>query len=33
MVIAGDVVDGIGVYPDQESDLYELDIYDQYNET
>ncbi len=28
--IAGDLVDGIGVYPNQESELTILDIYDQY---
>jgi DNA polymerase II small subunit len=30
MVIAGDVVDGIGVYPGQEEDLAIKDIYEQY---
>ncbi|HOT06101.1 MAG: DNA polymerase II small subunit [Methanosaeta sp. PtaB.Bin039] len=30
LVIAGDVVDGIGVYPGQEQDLAIKDIYDQY---
>jgi DNA polymerase II small subunit len=30
LVIAGDLVDGIGVYPDQKGDLVIPDIYDQY---
>ncbi|MDP8011719.1 MAG: DNA-directed DNA polymerase II small subunit [Thermoplasmata archaeon] len=30
MVIAGDLVDGIGIYPNQEKDLELDDIYDQY---
>ncbi|VVB72586.1 DNA polymerase II small subunit [uncultured archaeon] len=30
MVIAGDLVDGIGIYPGQEKDLAIMDIYDQY---
>lgn len=30
MVIAGDLVDGIGIYPGQEGDLAIKDIYDQY---
>ncbi|MEM1524954.1 MAG: DNA-directed DNA polymerase II small subunit [Nitrososphaerales archaeon] len=30
LIIGGDVVDGIGVYPDQEDDLEELNIYQQY---
>ncbi len=30
IVIAGDVVDGIGIYPGQDRDLAMLDIYDQY---
>jgi DNA polymerase II small subunit len=30
VVIAGDVVDGIGIYPGQEGDLAIKDIYDQY---
>ncbi|HIH36684.1 MAG TPA: DNA-directed DNA polymerase II small subunit [Methanocellales archaeon] len=30
IVIAGDLVDGIGVYPDQEKDLLIPDIYEQY---
>ncbi|WP_457611842.1 DNA-directed DNA polymerase II small subunit [Methanocaldococcus sp.] len=30
--IAGDLVDGIGVYPGQEEDLYEIDIIKQYEE-
>lgn len=30
MVIAGDLVDGIGVYPDQEKELLISDIYEQY---
>jgi DNA polymerase II small subunit len=30
MVVAGDVVDGIGIYPGQESDLAIKDIYEQY---
>jgi DNA polymerase II small subunit len=32
VVIAGDLVDGIGVYPNQERDLAIGDIYDQYRE-
>ena len=31
IVMPGDVVDGIGAYPDQEKDLDILDIYDQYD--
>ncbi len=31
MVIAGDIVDGIGVYPDQERELLITDIYKQYD--
>ncbi|ENN96803.1 DNA polymerase II small subunit [Methanocaldococcus villosus KIN24-T80] len=30
--IAGDLVDGVGVYPGQEEDLYEIDIIKQYEE-
>ena len=30
ILFAGDVVDGIGVYPDQDKDLIEKDIYSQY---
>jgi DNA polymerase II small subunit len=30
LVISGDVVDGIGIYPDQEEDLAIRDVYDQY---
>ncbi|WP_423793417.1 DNA-directed DNA polymerase II small subunit [Methanocaldococcus indicus] len=30
--IAGDLVDGVGVYPGQEEDLYEIDILSQYEE-
>ncbi|MEO2117739.1 MAG: DNA-directed DNA polymerase II small subunit, partial [Methanocaldococcus sp.] len=30
--IAGDLVDGVGVYPGQEEDLYEVDIIEQYKE-
>ena len=30
IVMAGDVVDGIGIYPDQEEELEILDIYEQY---
>lgn len=30
VIIAGDLVDGIGVYPDQEKELIIKDIYDQY---
>jgi len=30
LVIAGDLVDGVGTYPNQEKDLHILDIYDQY---
>ena len=32
IVIAGDIVDGIGVYPDQESELDIIDIYAQYED-
>ncbi|NOR84705.1 hypothetical protein GQ473_01165, partial [archaeon] len=31
LFISGDVVDGIGIYPSQENDLFETDIYKQYN--
>jgi DNA polymerase II small subunit len=31
IVLPGDVVDGIGVFPDQDKELDVLDIYDQYN--
>jgi DNA polymerase II small subunit len=30
VVVAGDLVDGIGVYPGQEKELHIMDIYDQY---
>ncbi|MBP2172720.1 DNA-directed DNA polymerase II small subunit [Methanococcus voltae] len=30
--IAGDLVDGVGIYPGQEEDLYEVDIISQYEE-
>jgi DNA polymerase II small subunit len=30
IIMAGDVVDGIGIYPDQEEELEILDIYEQY---
>lgn len=30
IVVAGDLVDGIGVYPGQEKELHIMDIYDQY---
>ncbi len=30
VVIAGDIVDGVGIYPDQEKDLAIMDIYEQY---
>ena len=30
LVIAGDMVEGVGVYPGQDADLVEVDIYDQY---
>ena len=30
LVVAGDLVDGIGVYPDQEMELNILDVYEQY---
>ena len=30
VVIAGDIVDGIGIYPDQEKDLIIKDVYEQY---
>ncbi len=30
VIIAGDIVDGVGIYPDQEKDLTILDIYGQY---
>jgi len=30
--IAGDLIDGVGVYPGQEEDLYEIDIMAQYSE-
>ncbi|XRO75517.1 DNA-directed DNA polymerase II small subunit [Methanocaldococcus sp. 28A] len=30
--IAGDLVDGVGVYPGQEEDLYEVDVIEQYRE-
>ena len=32
VVIAGDLVDGIGVYPNQERDLAILDVFEQYHE-
>lgn len=31
LVIAGDLVDGVGTYPNQEKDLKILDVYDQYD--
>lgn len=31
LVVAGDIVDGIGIYPDQELELDILDVYDQYS--
>ena len=31
LVIAGDIVDGIGIYPNQEKELAVTDIYEQYN--
>jgi len=33
MVIAGDIVDGVGIYPKQEKELEITDIYKQYEET
>ncbi len=33
LVIGGDIVDGIGIYPNQENQLKIKDIYDQYEET
>jgi DNA polymerase II small subunit len=30
LIVAGDLVDGIGIYPDQELELNIMDIYDQY---
>lgn len=33
ILIAGDVVDGIGIYPGQEKELHILDVYDQYAKT
>jgi DNA polymerase II small subunit len=30
LVVAGDLVDGIGVYPDQDKELSIIDVYDQY---
>lgn len=30
LVVAGDIVDGIGIYPDQEMELEILDVYEQY---
>ncbi len=30
LVVAGDLVDGIGIYPDQDKELDILDVYDQY---
>ncbi|WNY27343.1 DNA-directed DNA polymerase II small subunit [Methanolapillus ohkumae] len=32
LIVAGDIVDGIGIYPNQEEDLEILEIYDQYRE-
>lgn len=32
VVLAGDVVDGVGIYPNQEKDLKILDVYGQYEE-
>jgi DNA polymerase II small subunit len=31
IIIAGDIVDGIGIYPDQEKDLIIKDVYEQYH--
>ncbi|MCD1295311.1 DNA polymerase II [Methanocella sp. CWC-04] len=33
IVVAGDLVDGIGIYPGQDKELHILDIYDQYKKT
>ncbi|RLI74971.1 DNA-directed DNA polymerase II small subunit [Archaeoglobales archaeon] len=32
IVLAGDIVDGVGIYPEQEKDLAILDVYGQYEE-
>lgn len=32
LVIAGDIVDGVGIYPDQDKELDILDVYQQYEE-
>jgi len=32
VVVAGDIVDGVGIYPGQENDLKVMDIYEQYEE-
>jgi len=32
LIIAGDIVEGIGIYPGQEKDLEKIDIYEQYND-
>ncbi len=32
VIIAGDLIDGVGVYPNQEKELEILDVYEQYNE-
>jgi DNA polymerase II small subunit len=32
IVIAGDIVDGVGIYPEQEKELSIIDIYEQYEE-
>ncbi|MEM4242671.1 MAG: DNA-directed DNA polymerase II small subunit [Candidatus Woesearchaeota archaeon] len=32
VIIAGDIIDGVGIYPNQEKELEILDIYEQYNE-
>lgn len=32
IVIAGDIVDGVGIYPDQDKELDIIDIYEQYEE-
>src|SRR4029077_8561267 len=32
VVVAGDLVDGIGIYPNQEKDLAIADVFEQYNE-
>jgi DNA polymerase II small subunit len=32
VIVAGDIIDGVGIYPNQEKELEILDIYEQYNE-